>query len=454
MPCFLVAQEGLGASLDNYTPVNGMMLNPSAIVDQKPWLDVHVLGAGVHGTNNFIYVANNTLTKPGALSDLSYNLGRKRVWGQGDAELLGPSASLSLGKHALGLHTAVRGVANVHRFPVVLAVIYANADVSPGDSSLYFTKNMRGKTLLWAEAGLTYGRILHQFDRHLLTGAITLNRLMGLQDNALYVKEARVKVVESQGFLLNPGGKYAYAAPAFNAGGGWSGSIGVTYKRMLDDITSYVPHSRKVSCHTLPYRFRVSVSLIDLGGILMKRNAFYNKFDETENAAEYLQNVGGAGVVDEGGIPRDGDRFFVTTPMAAVVQYDHNFNKGLFFNALWLQRLTPPSFYGPERANLLALTPRYERRWISLSLPITLVNYRAPHVGAALRLATLTVGTEHVIPFIIPSDIYAADIYFHWRIRIYNGRGCKEKKYRGPEGFRFMDIFRRAETSPESCPDW
>mgnify|MGYP001433793324 FL=1 len=52
------AQEWLGSAFDNYTPSNAMLINPSAIVDQKPWLDIHLIGVGAHGTNNLAYLAN------------------------------------------------------------------------------------------------------------------------------------------------------------------------------------------------------------------------------------------------------------------------------------------------------------------------------------------------------------------------------------------------------------
>lgn len=455
-PSILAAQESIGVAIDNHTPVNGMLLNPSAIVDQKPWLDVHLVGFGVHAYNNLIFLTKTTYPRIRETSQIDYNLDRKRTWAQVNADVLGPSASLSLGKHAVGLHTSVRFAANVSRLPNVVALIYSNAETDEieGDSTLLTVKRARAKTLAWGEVGLSYGRILYQFDRHFLTGGVTLNRLLGIQANTFFLREAVVTNDSLSGLEVTGRGKYAYAAPGFTAGGGWSTSIGITYKHMVDDISRYKPHAVNIKCLTLPYRYKIMVALTDVGGIRMKRDALYKKFSDSDDQDQYLNSVGGTGLTDVSDIPKDGERYIATTPAALTTQFDYNFGWGVFLNGLWVQRLSLPSFYGPERANVLAVTPRYERKWFAAMLPVSLVNYRSPHVGFAMRLATVTIGTENVLPFFIRSNIYAADIYFHLRIRFYKGLGCRTREYKGEEGFRFLDKFKRSEKSTDACPKW
>lgn len=450
------AQESIGVAIDNHTPVNGMMLNPSAIADQKPWIDIHLIGFGVHADNNLIYFSKSKYQQIRDLSALSYNLDRERAWAQTNIDVLGPSASVALGKHGVGFHTAVRFSGNVKRLPNIIAQVYTGLDESSiPDEVSFVAKRTRAKTLAWGEVGLSYARILYQFDRHLITGGVTLNRLLGFQANSFILKRAEVHYDTVNGLdAENAVGKYSYAAPAFTAGGGWGGSIGITYKRMVDEISKYKPHAINYDCLTLPYRYKIMVALTDIGGIRVKRGGLYNKFDLEDDLSSYFSSIGGTGLTDIEDILKDGERYTVTTPAALTTQFDYNFGWGAFLNGLWVQRLTPPSFYGPERANLLAITPRYERKWLMVMMPISLINYRSPHLGFAFRLATLTIGTENVIPFLFKSDIYAADIYFHLRIRFYKGLGCRKREYSGAEGFRFLDKFRRTENSPDACPKW
>ena len=445
------SQEWIGPSIDNYTPADAMLLNPSAIVDQKPWLDIHLVGAGVHATNNFAHLNQSTLLNFSSYGNPAINLKPKTGWGQINTQVLGPSASLSLGKQAVGIHFSIRGNASISKVPIEYAEYLIN-EGSDEDSTVLNVNNTRIKTLAWGEVGFTYGRILYQFDKHLISGAIAVNRLFGLQSASIFIDDGEMLIQDNVGELLEGSGKYAYTNPAFRAGGGWSASLGATYKRMLEDVTSYVPHGRGVNCYTLPYRWKVSASLVDLGGIRMKRGALYNRFDSDEEADAYQNSIPDG--LDMSAVPKDGNRYTAWLPIGVNVQFDYNFENGLFLNSLLTQRLSFPSSHGPERSNLFAVTPRYEKRWLMVAMPLSLENYRDPHLGLSLRFWILTIGTEHVFPYFVRSDIYTADVYVHFRLRFNRAPGCREKRLKGLEDFKFGDLFRKHEKNPAACPDW
>lgn len=444
------AQESLGATLDNYTPVNGMLLNPSAIVGQRPWLDIHLLGGGGSFMNNSGYINDKRITEVASLTGISYNTNPKHAWAQIDADLLGPGFSLSKGKHAFGVHTAARVVANAQKLPLALAQSFMEENITSGNQT-YHLDNARIKALAWLELGLSYGRIWSRFDRHLLTVGATLNRLFGLHGSALFIDEGTLTVIDRELSFSDGKGRFANSSTGFTRGGGWSGSVGFTYKRMIHDITHYVPHSRKVACLTLPYRFKFMASLVDVGAIRFKHESFVGTLEES---GDYVEAVSISGVVDTNFPSVASSPFIATTPMALNVQYDYNFNKGFFINAFLLQRIALPSLFGVERANVLAVTPRFERRIFAASLPVSLINYRRPRVGFALRISTFTIGTEHLVPFLVPSDIYGADFYFHLRLRIFRAPYCRERQYEGIGMFRFLNIFTRKENNIEDCPEW
>jgi hypothetical protein len=81
-----------------------------------------------------------------------------------------PSASLSLGKQAIGLHTSIRSAISINKIPLQ----YASAFIEgvEGDSTVFSVNNTRVKSLTWGEVGLSYGRILYQFDKDFLTGEL------------------------------------------------------------------------------------------------------------------------------------------------------------------------------------------------------------------------------------------------------------------------------------------
>ncbi len=53
------AQENFGALHSNYSPTNGVHINPSSMLDAKTWLDIHIVGAGAY-LNNDLVAANHT----------------------------------------------------------------------------------------------------------------------------------------------------------------------------------------------------------------------------------------------------------------------------------------------------------------------------------------------------------------------------------------------------------
>ena len=84
--------------------------------------------------------------------------------------------------------------------------------------------------------------------------------------------------------------------------------------------------------------------------------------------------------------------------------------------------------YGVERTNLLAVSARYETRFIGLGLPISLVNYSNPQIGLALRLFNFSVGSDNILPFFIEhEELLAANFYFSIKFKVVNNPRCKEK---------------------------
>ena len=101
----LFSQEKMGIIHDNYVPTQGALLNPSVIVDQKPWLSIQLAGVSAYGRNNLAYLSNSTLFNRS--NDASFNYNRKNYNGYIDIEAQGPAASISLGKFSGRLVNAI-----------------------------------------------------------------------------------------------------------------------------------------------------------------------------------------------------------------------------------------------------------------------------------------------------------------------------------------------------------
>lgn len=441
-----LAQESIGIANSNYAGTQGVHLNPSSIVDSKLWLDVHLVGAGAYVYNNYFYFPNSTVfTNPLPAGQDRFVAGNV-YRGDVNVDVWGPAFTLSLGKHAIGLHTAVRSFTDATRVPAPVAkFIFEGLNYAPQHSILYQGENIKASSLTWGEIGLTYGTILSRKGDNFWTGGITAKYLSGINSMAIDIDKFSYEVVnDSDLYVSELNGKYGMVEPGFGAGQGFSVDLGVTYKKMLDNVAYYVPHSQSADCTTKDYRYKLGISLMDVGAIKFNKNAVYQEYSNTD---AYWSRYDTASITSIGTTDANlnnningtsqnvrTDNFRTWLPSYASVQFDYNFGKNFFANATVIQGFRIQAPFGVHRRNTIAITPRYERKRWEVSLPVSLHDFRKMQVGLMLRLNNLIIGSDHIIPFIAKTDMNAADIYFHLKIPIVKSPYCRGKKSRGSKG--------------------
>lgn len=451
LPSLLIAQENQGMANDNFNPVNGQFLNPTTIVDAKPWLDINLIGGSAYLRNNLAYYPNTKLLNVNSFqTDPIFKTTLNNINGYGDFDLKGPSASLVLGRHAVSVYSSVRGIINVNKVPGVLAKYATDGGLSVSDTGTYTVNNARLKSMVWGEIGVTYGKILAAQGDNMWLGAISVKRLFGMQNAGLLVDDAiaRVPTVDNT-TLLSTNGTYSYAEPGLNAGKGWGMNLGVTYKKMKQDVTRYVPHSTSSGCQQIDYLYKIGVSLLDVGFINFNQNAYYGSFNETTDADD-LNSAND--LSSEFQANQQGTKFRAWLPAAASVQADYNFNDRIYFNGTVVQKIPMANTFGVERANLLAVSARYETKYFGVGIPFSLQNYIHPQVGLGLRFANITIGSDNVLPiFFNHKEIKSGDIYFSIKHTFYKSPQCKDKNGRSSKSSRRKRSSRSKRNSVD-CP--
>lgn len=430
-----IAQEKIGVVTDNFLPVKQVGVNPALIVDQKFFLSVNLLGAHIFARSNTInYVNSRLLFKPD-FGDITFDNPNNFAKGFIAAEISGPSASWSYKKNSFGLHTGVRAYGNMNRIPSIIVELINDGDTKEILDGTYRMKNGRFKTMSWGEVGVSYGRILRSRDYELLSAGVTINRLYGIQQSSLNIKNGIVDVTQGSGYIRDAVGAYSYTDAKFNSGKGWGMDLGLTYKAMFDNVNKYLPHSRNGGCKVADYRYRIGFSLLDLGYISYRDGARFSK-DIQDRDTIILDDLieGNPEVLGE-----EGDKYTALLPTALSVQGDFYLADYIYLNARINQRLSFRNSFGVERSNLIALTPRFESRWITASIPLTLSNYTVPQAGFYLRLGWLAIGSDHIMPFIRRGDLRAIDLYFNLNFFIRNSPECRVVDKR---------------STPWLCPRW
>jgi hypothetical protein len=448
----VTAQENLGMRNDNYNPVNGQLLNPSNIVDTKPWLDINIVGASAYLRNNFAFYPNSTLLNFDQYDmDPSYKMSLDKIKAFGDFEIIGPSASIGIGRHSVSVFSNVRGVVNVKNIPGVLGKLTGNEGLTLSDTGTYDINNARIKSMVWGEIGITYGKILIANNDNMLTGAISVKRLFGFQNAAILVDDALVRVptVDNQ-TLIQTNGKYSNTEPSLSAGKGWGTSLGVTYKKMKEDVTSYIPHSTLSGCEQINYRYKIGVSLLDIGYINFDNNSYYGNFDET-TAVDDVNSLSDLNAESQSN--QSGSSYKAWLPAAASVQLDYNVNDKVYLNGTIIQNFPTANTYGVERTNTLAISARYESKYFGVGVPLSLNNYVNPQMGLAIRIANVTIGSDNFLPlFFKHNEIKAGDIYFSLKHTFYKNPKCKDRSGKDKKSRRSRSKSRQSRRNSLDCP--
>jgi len=449
------SQERVGLANSNYAGTTGMPLNPSSMVDSKAWLDVNLIGADAFAWNNFVYLGKNDFyfwknVPQNNWPTPLYRMNGKEKHGVINMRVDGPSFTLSHGKNAFGFHTAARTFVSFEDLIEPSAVyLYEGLDYDPQQNVTYNQQKMGVYATAWAEVGLSYGRIVYQGGKNLINAAITAKYLMGIGHMSMYLDELNHTVVSDEDWnITNLTGQYAMTEPGLATGHGFAVDLGVTYKRMLEDVDDYVPHTAQSDCGTIDYKYEIGVSLLDLGGINFNKNSLIRRF---ENSTTTWENYPDAEVntmsdidalissqfASDAGSMTSGVRYGTALPSAVSVQFDYNLGKNFYANATWVQGFKLSKGTTGIRRSLLAITPRYEGKWFEASLPVSLYDYRSPQLGLAFRFYSITIGSDNILPFFIPMDIYSANIYASVKITLFKNPSCgkgRAGKKRGKNG--------------------
>jgi hypothetical protein len=94
---------------------------------------------------------------------------------------------------------------------------------------------------------------------------------------------------------------------------------------------------------------------------------------------------------------------------------------------LLVQRV-PLSKFNVKRPSTLAVVPRFEHRWVSVSLPLVANDWRSFRMGAAVRLAWLYFGTDNLGSFLTKDKLSGTDVYVGLKINAFSLNFKKREK--------------------------
>ena len=468
----LSGQEMLGMVNSNYSGVNGLIANPSSGLNSKYWLDIHLVGAGIFAENNFLYIPQEDFWIFDLL-DSDYSLPR---YGQYERpamvlentnikeaythnRLILPSvmyANVNRG-YAAGLMLQSRFAGSGGNIPYDVANFgWYGLEYTAQHNIEYDDYDIHSAALAWSEIGLNFARVVKRERFDLWTVGVTAKYLLGHAGFFVNVENVRYVVLnDSTVDIRNMNARLGYAAPldyasntspgpgGYITGRGLGFDLGITFIRTPRELKRLFP-DRMCSHRFEKYKYRLGISLLDVGSISFTENARKHLYD---NVSHFWENANQLNYRNLQTFIHDlSQRFYgdslqsltdtalrIGLPTALSIQYDHHHLGNWYFHGGLTAGLPVFGDASVRRPGQIYVMPRYETRFFEFSLPLSLYRFKTPRIGMALRFSTFTIGTEKLGTFLGMSDFNGMDFYFSIRIGFRKGF-CREPKSNTPCG--------------------
>jgi len=429
-----LGQEQLGLRTENYAGVNSIFLNPANNLTTPFQWDINLVAGGQFIDNNFggfrnasigdlisareeVFLATDFPSDqqfPAGAVVFDFNEPGDDKFASVATIVTGPAFMLNFEKHSFGLFTNFRAAIGGQKIPAVLGY-YDYKSVAPGQDYSLSPSSIAG--MAWSELGLNY-----LFKAEIANGNIgvgfNLKYLQGYE--SFFIKNNRdlnVTKMEFDSLTFENGADISFGFTSSSVdeeavnlqenGTGFGFDIGLTYAS-----SDYMDGSG----------IKLGLSILDIGKIKFDKNTENHRINlnqpftfnprNLEDVTDFRDGLNQLNeeLYSDSTTTFIGSSYEVSLPTALSLQADIAIQENFYVNATLMQRI-PLGRNIIERGNLFALTPRYESRWISAFLPISIYNWEHLQIGTAVRLAFLTIGTENIGSLFGQNSLTGTDFY-------------------------------------------
>lgn len=460
------AQDKLGLVFSNYSGISASLTNPAMLTGSRVYLDVNVIGAAVFANNDMFYFPPeyntiwNLISSRGTYQvseggefkfDRTFNYfdNTNKKYLVADVSILGPAAMYQKGKHSFGINTSLRSVHSGNNIPYEMPIIMYQGTSQDYHFLNYNNNDFGIVSMSWGEIGLSYANDIYNYNKNKLTVGATAKILLGYQ--GAYVATKNINYMFTGNHTVNIQNldtEVAYALPVgydnpeqydilnfgtkpIIKGIGLGLDIGFVYTRSLSP--SYrVDRRRACAQPFIPYQYKIGISIMDMGGINFNKHASVHSFENVSANWQQFDTVTFRGIDEtmkmlsqvfygDSTASYSGNKFRIGLPTTISLQFDYRLNDNFYIAAIWKQPIIL-KLSSLWRTPNLAIVPRYETRFFGVSLPFSLINYRQPEIGLAVRIYSLTVGTEMLSSWLSVTNLTGVDIYFSLKFSLDKGR--------------------------------
>ena len=429
------AQEQIGLRFDNFGSLSGLTINPAQNLTSPYSWTVHFGSAGIFVDNNYGYFRDTKLSAlaknpesiipvseiidgpvaPGSII-LDYYDNNRQKHADVLATVMGPSLQINIDNiHVIGLFTRARFATSARNVPA--KGNYYEFDRIPFYDEIDLTP-FRMVGMGWREIGINYARSI-ELDNGTIGIGFSPKLLTGYE--SFYFDN-----LTDQKLVQLPGDTFAFNTATVNYGLTTSNATGEDISPQKNgkgfgiDIgaTYTIDHPTEDD-----YLLKVGLSLLDLGKINFTKNTERHRIEADDIDAFPAGDMKDLTTVDElisflslntmGDSTASllGEQYSIGLPSALSLQADYQVYPNVFVSTLLIQRFPQGKNIAVSRPNLFAVTPRYEHRWFSASLPVSVYNWSDFRVGLAARAGYLVFGTDNLGSYFNQKKWTGTDFY-------------------------------------------
>lgn len=424
------AQNLLGISTSRYGGTNRLYINPALAADSPGKIYLNVATANLFANNNYVryqgpyslirLISGNVPAQyrhPDGSLIFSVDYTRETLDGKPkngtlSGEVRGPAILMRTGRSgAFAVTTRLRAVGQITgASESLLSALRTGLD----DGTLYAIPSndnqFNANTNTYSELGLTYAGTVWEGDgQRLLLGA-TAKLLLGYNAQHLINRGLNYRIASDANDPLGPylevnhldatlgnttflqnrtlGPRTLFSPSAPGRGVGFD--IGFTYVNQYDADSPAL---------------RLGAALTDLGGLsytgeeyrydnleqnpVRFRSSDFNRVNGSVEIARIIQQK-----LNTGRSPEQ-TRFRAGLPTALNLTLDYQLPGGLGLNVTYLMDARPERATAIHQPTLLAVTPRYDTRWLSLAVPVAYLNGGLT-AGASVRVGPAWLGSDNL----------------------------------------------------------
>jgi hypothetical protein len=182
------------------------------------------------------------------------------------------------------------------------------------------------------------------------------------------------------------------------------------------------------------YKYKLGFSIVDFGFLKFSNGANNTKFNESMGNIDSVQvtvndstyYITSDSINNSNNSSLYKKSYSVYLPAGFCVQLDYRVSEHWYINGLFVKGMNlSPEFV--RRPTLIAITPRYEKRWFEVNFPVGISDLKYFKMGVSVRLWNFIIGTDNLLGSVGVGANKSLDAYLSLRMNFQKGKCGRSK---------------------------